>query len=65
MSKEDEWISVTDAANRLDLSADTIRRLAKAGHLKGRNKTLVPGSSIEILLSSVITYNEKRNKLNR
>ena len=58
----DNWISVSEAAQLLNVSVDTIRRLAKSGDLTSKRKTTLQSSSIMISLSSVTKFDNQRSK---
>lgn len=51
-----EMLTVKEAADRLRLSAETVRRLYKSGELSGRPKTTARGSPILVETESVEKY---------
>ncbi len=51
-----DMLTVKEAADRLGLSAETVRRLYKSGELRGRPKTTARGSPILLEKQSVEKY---------
>lgn len=51
-----DMLTVKDAAERLGVSSETLRRLYKSGELRGRPKTSARGSPILIEKTSVEKY---------
>lgn len=54
-----DMLTVKEAAERLGLSAETVRRLYKSGELRGRPKTTARGSPILIEKESTTKYISK------
>ena len=51
-----DMLTVKEAADRLGLSSETVRRLYKSGELRGRPKTTARGSPILVEKESVEKY---------
>ena len=60
---EKKMLSVLEAADKLEVSRDTIHRLIKAGQLKAHRKTDAPQSPFMIDPDSVAAYDEHRRTL--